>query len=77
MTVSFARHQYSPTIIRHAVWLYARFTLSYRDVEDLLAKAGSGYLLRNGATMGLEVRAVVRPGTSPQTPATNIAVASR
>ena len=27
-------------IIRRAVWLYARFTLSYRDVEDLLAERG-------------------------------------
>jgi putative transposase len=40
MSISFARDQYSPTIIRHAVWLYARFTLSYRDVEDLLAERG-------------------------------------
>ena len=39
-TISFARHQFPPTIIRHAVWLYARFTLSYRDVEDLLAERG-------------------------------------
>jgi transposase-like protein len=35
MTISFARHQLPPAIIRHAVWLYVRFTLSYRDVEDL------------------------------------------
>jgi transposase-like protein len=27
-------------VIRHAVWLYYRFTLSYRDVEDLLAERG-------------------------------------
>ena len=27
-------------MIRHAVWLYLRFTLSYRDVEDLLAERG-------------------------------------
>jgi hypothetical protein len=37
MTISFSRHQFPPLIIRHAVWLYVRFTLSYRDVEDLLA----------------------------------------
>jgi hypothetical protein len=37
MMISFARHQFPPAIIRHAVWLYVRFTLSYRDVEDLLA----------------------------------------
>src|SRR5271163_4444709 len=40
MTISFARHQCPPSIIRHAVWLYLRFTLSYRDVEDLLAERG-------------------------------------
>jgi transposase-like protein len=40
MTISFSRHQFPPAIIRHAVWLYVRFTLSYRDVEDLLAERG-------------------------------------
>ena len=39
-TVSFTRHRFHPDIIRHAVWLYARFTLSYRDVEDLFAERG-------------------------------------
>jgi putative transposase len=39
-TISFARHQFPPAIIRHALWLYARFTLSFRDVEDLLAERG-------------------------------------
>jgi len=38
MTISSARHQFPPAIIGHAVWLYVRFTLSYRDVEDLLAE---------------------------------------
>ena len=40
MTISFARLQFPPAAIRHAVWLYMRFTLSYRDVEDLLAERG-------------------------------------
>jgi putative transposase len=40
MTISFARHQFRSAIIRHAVWFYVRFTLSYRDVEDLLAERG-------------------------------------
>jgi hypothetical protein len=39
-TISFARHHFPPDIIRHAVWLYLRFTLSFRDVEDLLAERG-------------------------------------
>lgn len=38
--ICFARHRFPPDIIRHAVWLYSRFTLSYRDVEDLLAERG-------------------------------------
>jgi putative transposase len=38
--ISFARHQFPLAIIRHAVWLYARFTLSCRDVEELLAERG-------------------------------------
>ena len=29
-----------PVVIQHAVWLYLRFTLSYRDVEELLAERG-------------------------------------
>ena len=40
MTISFARHQFPPAIIQHSVWLYVSFTLSYRDVEDLLAERG-------------------------------------
>jgi len=39
-TISFARHQFPPAIIRHAVWLYVRLTLSRRDVEELLAERG-------------------------------------
>jgi putative transposase len=38
--ISYARHRFPPEIIRHAIWLYLRFTLSYRDVEELLAERG-------------------------------------
>jgi transposase-like protein len=38
--ISYARHQFRPDIIRYAVWLYLRSTLSYRDVEELLADRG-------------------------------------
>ena len=38
--ISYARHQFPPEVIRHAVCLYLRFTLSYRDVEELLAERG-------------------------------------
>jgi transposase-like protein len=33
-------YRFPPEIIRHAIWLYLRFTLSLRDVEDLLAERG-------------------------------------
>jgi len=33
-------HRYPAEIISHAVWLYFRFTLSFRDVDELLAARG-------------------------------------
>jgi putative transposase len=39
-TISFARHRFPPEETRQAVRLYLRFTLSYRDVEDLGAERG-------------------------------------
>src|SRR5687767_11846954 len=36
----YPRYRFPPTIISHAVWLYYRFTLSFRDVEDLLVQRG-------------------------------------
>src|SRR5215471_19133466 len=38
--LSYHRHRFPPEIIQHAIWLYLRFTLSYRDVEELLAERG-------------------------------------
>jgi len=38
--VSYKRHRFRPEVIQHAVWLYFRFTLSFRDVKDLLAERG-------------------------------------
>ncbi len=34
------RHRFPADIIRHSVRLYARFTLSYRDIEEMLAERG-------------------------------------
>ena len=36
----YKRHRFPPEIIQHAVWLYYRFNLSCRDIEDLLAERG-------------------------------------
>ena len=39
-TPSYHGYRFPPEIISHAVWLYYRFCLSFRDVEDLLAERG-------------------------------------
>jgi putative transposase len=38
--ISYSGYRFPPEIIHHAIWLYLRFTLSFRDVEDLLAERG-------------------------------------
>jgi transposase-like protein len=38
--LSFKHHRFPLDIIRHSIWLYARFTLSFRDVEEMLAERG-------------------------------------
>ena len=37
---SYHGYRFPPDIIGHAVWLYHRFCLSFRDAEDLLAQRG-------------------------------------
>lgn len=37
---TYKRHRFSPDIISYAVWIYFRFNLSHRDIEDLLAQRG-------------------------------------
>ena len=38
--IGYAGSRFPPEVIDHAIWLYLRFTLSFRDVEDLLAERG-------------------------------------
>jgi putative transposase len=38
--ISYARHRFPPSVIQRAVWLYFRFPLSFRDVEEMLAERG-------------------------------------
>ena len=38
--ISYSGYRFPPVIIQQAIWLYVRFTLSFRDVEDLLAERG-------------------------------------
>src|SRR5271155_1665092 len=61
--LSYRRHR-SPPIIQHGIWLYLRFTLSYRDVEELLAERGvevsyetvRRWVLKFGATVAQRLR---------------------
>ena len=39
-TTIYAGYRYPSQIISHAVWLYHRFTLSFRDIEEWLAARG-------------------------------------
>ncbi len=39
-TRDYRNHRFPPEIIAHAVWLYHRFSLSFREVEELLAERG-------------------------------------
>lgn len=38
--ISYKRHRFPADVIRQAAWLYLRFTLSLRDVEELMAARG-------------------------------------
>jgi putative transposase len=38
--LSYHRHRFPAEVIQYAVWMYFRFPLSFRDVEDLLAQRG-------------------------------------
>ena len=38
--IGYNGYRFPPEIIHQAIWLYLRFTLSLRDVEDLLAERG-------------------------------------
>jgi putative transposase len=60
----YRRHRFPPAIISHAVYLYCRFAVSYRDVEEMLAVRGitvsyetiRRWCLKFGHLFALEVR---------------------
>jgi len=51
MDAAYHRHRYPSIVIQQAIWLYVRFALSYRDVEDMLAERGIDELLGLGVTV--------------------------
>ena len=58
--ISYARHRFPPAVIQYGARLYLRFTLSYRDAEDLWPSAGLTSP-RDGPALGAEIRAGHRP----------------
>jgi len=66
--LSYRRHRFPAEIIQHAIWLYLRFTLSYRDVEELLAERGLDISYETVRPLGAEVRSVDRATAAPATP---------
>ena len=38
--ISYKRHRFPPQIIAHVVWLYARFNMTLREVEELMLERG-------------------------------------
>ena len=69
--VSFKRHRFPPEVIRYAVWLYFRFMLSVREVEELLAQQGIEVSRESVRcclnTLGPLIAANLRPRRMPPT----------
>jgi putative transposase len=72
-SISYARHQFPPAVIQQAVRLYLRSTLSFRDVEELLAERGlevsyesvRRWVLKFGPAIARNLRRL-RPRPSPR-----------
>src|SRR4051794_10190055 len=77
MLISYARHHFPPVVIQYAIWLYVRFTLSYRDVEELLAERGLEVSYETIRRWGPEVRASHCAAPAATSPAADGALASR
>jgi len=60
--------RFPPEIISHTVWLYFRFSLSFRDVEELLAQRGIVVTYETVRQWCLRVWADVRQRTPPAPP---------
>jgi transposase-like protein len=67
-SLSFKRHRFPADVIVHAVWLYFRFTLSFRDVEEMLVGGKRMYLWRAVDDEG-EVLDLVMQRDGPRTAA--------
>jgi transposase-like protein len=55
------RYRFPAEIISHCVWLYFRFALSFRDVEEMLAMRGASYAL----FICVPLYCILHPSTDP------------
>ena len=69
MELPYRRHRFPAVVIQSAVWVYLRFTLSYRDVEDLLAERGLDTFYETVRSwvlkFGLWISIQMGPGSKP------------
>jgi transposase-like protein len=74
--ISYNRQRVPPTVIQHAVWLYFRFTLSLRDVEEMLAHRGVDVSYETirawTARFGVKIVANLRRCKLPPSPCWNL-----
>ena len=56
----YAGYRYPAELISYAVWLYFRFPLSLRMVEEMLAARGIAVTIRDDPAMGPEIRPGIR-----------------
>jgi putative transposase len=66
--LSYRRHRFPPEIIQRAIWLYLRFTLRYRDVEELLAERGLDVSYETVRRWVLKFGPRDRPAAAPAAP---------
>jgi transposase-like protein len=65
--LSYRGYRYPAEIISYAVWLYYRFSLSLRDVEELLAERGRDCHVRDDPRLVRQVRPKLCRPTAPST----------
>src|SRR5215210_7572484 len=63
---SYAGHRFPAEIISYTVWLYFRFPLSLRHVDEILAARGITVSHKTSAAVGPEVRSERRQSDPPQ-----------
>ncbi len=73
-SLSYRGHRFPAEIISHAVWLYFRFGLSFRDTEDLLAQRGISVTYESIAAWGGLAQSSCHAGllTAAATPKTRV-----